>query len=495
MSKKIQLTIPKPCHEDWDKMTPVEKGKFCGSCQKQVVDFSVMSDRQVAEFFKKPSTGSVCGRFMTDQLDREIDIPKKRIPWLKYFFQIALPAFFVSKVSAQTHKVGRVAATKGTPVTIVQTTGTPVVKEIEKDPAVCVKSAEDTLPPILPMMGAVAYVEEKILQGKVVDAETGLVIAGVYMQMNSSAGKEMVSVNTDGSFFLTISRKVQVNYVEVSKPGYISQKIKYKDLQKTTDGSFLIRMKKEKEMMLKGEIAVNIYRKTLIGDTIILPKSNDIVKGMIVNENNEPIPYASIQAGMVMNFFVADENGEFEIKDDQIPGKKILTASAAGYENASVEAERKYFEGETLVIVLKAKNTLPEVVVTTGFVQGMLKRAYTTGAVSSTCNQLVTVKNNDIKKENPLLNTDEEKLVAYPNPLPSGATLNLNIRFNKKEPGYYQLQLVSLSGQVVYQQEAWIDEEARVLSIDLPAIAAGNYYLVLVNKQTGKKRTEKIVIQ
>ena len=96
MSKKLQLSIPTPCHEDWDDMTPVQqarpddpfgRGKFCGSCQKQVVDFSNMSDRQVAEFFKKPSTGSVCGRFMTDQLDRSIEIPKKRIPWLKYFFQ------------------------------------------------------------------------------------------------------------------------------------------------------------------------------------------------------------------------------------------------------------------------------------------------------------------------------------------------------------------------------------------------------------------------
>ena len=53
MSKKIQLTIDEPCHENWDGMTPVEKGKFCGACQKQVVDFSNMSDRQVAEFFKK----------------------------------------------------------------------------------------------------------------------------------------------------------------------------------------------------------------------------------------------------------------------------------------------------------------------------------------------------------------------------------------------------------------------------------------------------------
>lgn len=101
MSKKLQLSIPTPCHEDWENMKPSERGRFCNSCQKQVVDFSIMSDRQVAEFFKKPSTGSVCGRFMTEQLEREIEIPKKRIPWLKYFFKFVIPAFLVSiKTSA-----------------------------------------------------------------------------------------------------------------------------------------------------------------------------------------------------------------------------------------------------------------------------------------------------------------------------------------------------------------------------------------------------------
>src|SRR5690242_1371914 len=101
MPKQLLLSIPTPCHENWDAMTPLEKGKFCGSCQKQVMDFSRMSDREIAQFFKKPTTGSVCGRFTTDQLDRAIDIPKKRIPWLKYFFQVTFPALFISKASAQ----------------------------------------------------------------------------------------------------------------------------------------------------------------------------------------------------------------------------------------------------------------------------------------------------------------------------------------------------------------------------------------------------------
>jgi hypothetical protein len=99
--KKIILSIPKPCHENWNEMTTVEKGKFCGACQKTVIDFTEMNDRQIAEFFRRPSA-SVCGRFHDDQLDRNIAIPRKRVPWIKYFFQFSLPAFLVSmKAGAQ----------------------------------------------------------------------------------------------------------------------------------------------------------------------------------------------------------------------------------------------------------------------------------------------------------------------------------------------------------------------------------------------------------
>jgi len=96
MAKKLQLQVPTPCHENWENMTATERGRFCASCQKQVIDFSNKSDREIAMFFKKPSTGSVCGRFMDDQLNRNIEIPKKRIPWLKYFFQFLIPALFIS---------------------------------------------------------------------------------------------------------------------------------------------------------------------------------------------------------------------------------------------------------------------------------------------------------------------------------------------------------------------------------------------------------------
>lgn len=102
MTKKFQLQIPEPCHESWDNMTPADKGRFCGSCQKTVIDFTRMSDAQLIAFFKKPATGSTCGRFYGDQLNRDYEIPRKRLPWIKLLFQIVIPALlFTSKAKSQ----------------------------------------------------------------------------------------------------------------------------------------------------------------------------------------------------------------------------------------------------------------------------------------------------------------------------------------------------------------------------------------------------------
>lgn len=105
--KKLNLSIPSPCHENWDEMTQEEKGKFCGACQKTVVDFTSMSDRQLVDFFKKPKA-DVCGRFNNDQLEREILMPRKRISWIRYFFQFTWPALMLGLKSCNNATTGKV---------------------------------------------------------------------------------------------------------------------------------------------------------------------------------------------------------------------------------------------------------------------------------------------------------------------------------------------------------------------------------------------------
>lgn len=70
--KTFAISIPKPCHEDWNKMTPDAKGAFCASCQKSVYDFSKKSDEEIIEVFEKEEKGKVCGRFTPAQLSRPV---------------------------------------------------------------------------------------------------------------------------------------------------------------------------------------------------------------------------------------------------------------------------------------------------------------------------------------------------------------------------------------------------------------------------------------
>lgn len=67
MKKQFALTVPTPCHEDWNNFTPTQKGKFCGACQKEVIDFTVWTDDEIKQFFKR-SSQATCGRFKQNQL-------------------------------------------------------------------------------------------------------------------------------------------------------------------------------------------------------------------------------------------------------------------------------------------------------------------------------------------------------------------------------------------------------------------------------------------
>ena len=67
--KRIKISIPEPCHEKWSEMTPIDIGRFCSSCQKCVIDFTTMSNTQIAGYLKNGN--NLCGRFMKTQLQEE----------------------------------------------------------------------------------------------------------------------------------------------------------------------------------------------------------------------------------------------------------------------------------------------------------------------------------------------------------------------------------------------------------------------------------------
>lgn len=76
-----EIEIPEPCSEDWDSMTPGERGRFCASCQKTVHDLSSMTEAEAREVLKQED---VCVTFELGsgglvRFERERVVPASRL--------------------------------------------------------------------------------------------------------------------------------------------------------------------------------------------------------------------------------------------------------------------------------------------------------------------------------------------------------------------------------------------------------------------------------
>lgn len=94
------FTIPNPCHENWSEMEPNAEGRFCGSCQKTVVDFTRFSDQELIAYFEEQRPSQrVCGQFNPHQVGKnQVVIPdrvlySKKISFRDFFVLCFLIAF------------------------------------------------------------------------------------------------------------------------------------------------------------------------------------------------------------------------------------------------------------------------------------------------------------------------------------------------------------------------------------------------------------------
>ncbi len=62
----MSIKIPKKCNQSWDNMSPTIGGKFCSTCNLEVIDFTDWKTEDIISYVQR-STGKVCGRLSSTQ--------------------------------------------------------------------------------------------------------------------------------------------------------------------------------------------------------------------------------------------------------------------------------------------------------------------------------------------------------------------------------------------------------------------------------------------
>lgn len=126
------ISIPTPCHEKWNEMSPNEKGAFCNVCSKTVVDFTSLSDEEVKNYFFQNGQHKTCGRFRNDQLTNPDDpLPRllaQSIPFWKKFLAIVLFVFGSFLTGCHDETIGKMKMPEVTGVVISTIEQTPEVQ-------------------------------------------------------------------------------------------------------------------------------------------------------------------------------------------------------------------------------------------------------------------------------------------------------------------------------------------------------------------------------
>lgn len=97
------LSIPEPCGQNWNDMTPNKNGRHCLECNKIVVDFTHMNNEEIVRYLLKNE--GACGRIKAKSLEIPIQLiaPFRNIQykWPAIAAMLITGMFLVSPIYAQ----------------------------------------------------------------------------------------------------------------------------------------------------------------------------------------------------------------------------------------------------------------------------------------------------------------------------------------------------------------------------------------------------------
>lgn len=324
MKKAIKISIPEPCHEDWAKMTPTEKGKFCSVCTKEVFDFTETSDE---ELVKRVTQGkNLCGRFKKSQLDREVKLERKSSnSLLPYAASLLMPlSMMASEVKNNS--------------------------EIEK-PLISLGIGSRTVNDIKSIIEVTGYVRDEhfkpIKNASLIIVETG----------------KMVKTNAEGYYSLKCASS---SSIQVVKERMMTQTVKLGTRNQRVNFSMYPEV--QMQVSILGRIAPSevVQEDITIGDVeeIIedIQEKQDstkvTIKGTVTDEMNMPLPGTNILVKGTKIGTQTDFDGNYEIKAEvnqtlifsylSYYSKEIILSNISNEINISMEPDASVL-GEIIV--------------------------------------------------------------------------------------------------------------------------------------------------
>lgn len=343
--QKLQLTIPEPCHENWQHMTPTEQGRFCNSCAKEVIDFSTMTDIQVLNYFTNLTNEKVCGRALPEQLNRTLsrpEPPKKRLFWYWNYFVM----FFMFFGKGNTAKAqGGIKRTTGGAVQVVTAAQLEKVKQANVNEALAGK------------VRGLIIAENKIINGKVSNRDGNPVsfalieIKGTSKTVNADAnGAYSLKANSNamlvisGSGFksaeIPVGSQIVLNTVLERIPG-----AELKEVVVTVAGGVMRRTFPVREAnKIINEKHVIIFKVT--ADNTGLPIDNAAIT--ITGEGNN-----------LSDNMLSDNKGNYEFRETKMDVSYFIKVEAKGYEPSEFTIEAKDIKDrkKPWEVLLKQKKT------------------------------------------------------------------------------------------------------------------------------------------
>lgn len=238
--------------------------------------------------------------------------------------------------------------------------------------------------------------------------------------------------------------------------------------------------------VLKAVQATALYGYEGANGVVIIATKSSMLRKFIVKDFLDGSRIAGATVSFISSdkkdtiMMAANDSGIIVINKLKTGFEYQMRSSAVGYKTYSSIFKNNYGCRENEIFMERnIKNFTEVVIANTSYPRKKVVCGYTISCTK------ISYNNNEMNISN--------VFKIYPNPVSSGASLT--IEWKQSESGDYTLQLLNLPGQVIFSKQMFIDDEARALNLQLPRVAAGNYFLRMTNSRSRKAFTGKIIVQ